>query len=325
MGPDELFQLSALAEVLLSCALVLARREVRRRFGVPIDAAAGGEAPFCVLGMGKLGSEELAYHSDLDILFLYSGPGETAPDLTREPGEFRKITNHEYFAKVAQRLISILTTSTREGLVYRLDTRLRPSGNAGPLVSSMDAFVRYHEQSAQLWERQALLKCRFVAGDREFGRKVEEKARTFIFDRPLPEHAAEEIHRLRTRMEVELGREREDRLNLKVGRGGVVDVEFAVQYLQLLHGGGRPALRARGTLKALYELQRAGIVTLEQYKVLDEGYRFLRSLDVRLRLAHDASIDQFDPNVLEPGLQERYRNETERIRKVYLELLGLSD
>jgi len=322
---EGMFQLSALAEVLLSCALVLARREVRRRFGVPIDAAAGGEAPFCVLGMGKLGSEELAYHSDLDILFLYSGPGETAPDPTREPGEFRKITNHEYFAKVAQRLISILTTSTREGLVYRLDTRLRPSGNAGPLVSSMDAFVRYHEQSAQLWERQALLKCRFVAGDREFGRKVEEKARTFIFDRPLPEHAAEEIHRLRTRMEVELGREREDRLNLKVGRGGVVDVEFAVQYLQLLHGGGRPALRARGTLKALYELQRAGIVTLEQYKVLDEGYRFLRSLDVRLRLAHDASIDQFDPNVLEPGLQERYRNETERIRKVYLELLGLSD
>jgi len=124
-------------------------------------------------------------------------------------------------------------------------------------------------------------------------------------------------------MEVELGREREDRLNLKVGRGGVVDVEFAVQYLQLLHGGGRAALRSRGTLKALYELQRAGIVTLEQYKVLDEGYRFLRSLDVRLRLAHDASIDQFDPHVLEPELQERYRKETEKIRKVYLELLGL--
>ena len=320
---EGMFQLSALAEVLLSHALVLARREVRRRFGVPMDAATGAEASFCVLGMGKLGSEELAYHSDLDIIFLYSGPGETAPDPGREAGESRKITNHEYFAKVAQRLISILTTSTREGIVYRLDTRLRPSGNAGPLVSSMDAFARYHEQSAQLWERQALLKCRFVAGDREFGRKVEEKVGAFIFGVPLPEHAAEEIHRLRTRMEVELGREREDRLNLKVGRGGVVDVEFAVQYLQLLHGGGRAALRSRGTLKALYELQRAGIVTLEQYKVLDEGYRFLRSLDVRLRLAHDASIDQFDPHVLEPELQERYRKETEKIRKVYLEVLGL--
>jgi len=322
---EGMFQLSALAEVLLSYAVVLARREVQRRFGVPIDSSSGKEASFCVLGMGKLGSEELAYHSDLDIIFLYSGPGETAADPGREASDFRKITNHEYFAKVAQRLISILTTSTREGLVYRLDTRLRPSGNAGPLVSSMESFVRYHEQSAQLWERQALLKCRFVAGDREFGRKVEESAREFIFDRPLPSGTAEEIHRLRTRMEVELGREREDRLNLKVGRGGVVDVEFAVQYLQLLHGGGRPPVRARGTLKALYELQRAGIVTLEQYKALDEGYRFLRSLDVRLRLAHDASIDRFDPQVLEPELLERYREETERIRKVYLELLGVTD
>ncbi|MHB1012604.1 MAG: [protein-PII] uridylyltransferase family protein [Desulfobacteria bacterium] len=319
---EGMFQLSALAEVLLSHATHLAIREVRRRFGVPIEAATGAEAFFCVLGMGKLGSEELSYHSDLDILFLYSGPGESTPEPGRS-GDFRKLSNHEYFAKVAQRMISILTTSTREGFVYRLDTRLRPSGNAGPLVSSLEAFERYHEGSAHLWERQALLKCRFVAGDRDFGRRVEEKTRGFIYGRPLPPNAAEEIHRLRMRMEQELGREREDRLNLKVGRGGGVDVEFAVQYLQLLHGGSHPAVRARGTLKALYELQRAGIVTLEQYRVLDEGYRFLRSLDVRLRLAHDASIDSFDPQWLETERLERYRKETERIRKVYLELLGL--
>jgi len=321
---EGMVQLSALAEALVTHALLLARREIRRRFGVPVAADSGQEAGFIVLGMGKLGSEELSYHSDLDIIFLYSGAGETAADPEgRDEGEFRRITNHEYFAKVAQRMISILTTATREGHVYRLDTRLRPSGNAGPLVSSLEAFMRYHEGSAQLWERQALLKCRSVAGDRELGRKVETLARQFIFDRPLPDNAAEEIHRLRTRMEVELGREREDRLNLKVGRGGVVDVEFAVQYLQLVHGARLPAVRARNTLKALYELQRAGIVSLEQYKVLETGYRFLRSLDVRLRLSHDASIDQFDPQVLAPEQLGRYRKETGRIRKVYLELLGL--
>jgi len=319
---EGMFQLSALAEVLLSHAVILAIREVRRRFGVAMESATGAEAFFCVLGMGKLGSEELSYHSDLDIIFLYSGPGESVPGPGRR-GDFRKLSNHEYFAKVAQRLISILTTSTREGLVYRLDTRLRPSGNAGPLVSSMEAFERYHGESAQLWERQALLKCRFVAGDRDFGKRVEERIRGFIYDRPLPPNAAEEIHRLRMRMEQELGREREDRLNLKVGRGGVVDVEFAVQYLQLLRGGSHPTVRARSTLKALYELQRAGIVTLEQYRVLDEGYRFLRSLDVRLRLSHDASIDRFDPQWLETERLERYRKETDRIRTVYLELLGL--
>jgi len=317
-------QLSALAEVLVGHALALAAREVRRRFGTPIDAATGREAAFSVLAMGKLGGKELSYHSDLDIVFLYSGTGESIPD----PGareETRRITNHEYFAKVAQRLISILTTVTREGYVYRLDTRLRPSGNAGPLVSSLEAFERYHEESAQLWERQALLRVRFVAGDREFGRKVEETAKRFTYGRPLPPNAAEEIHRLRMRMEIELGRESEDRLNLKVGRGGVVDVEFAVQYLQLLHGGTVPALRVRETLRALYELQRAGIISLDQFKVLDGGYRFLRSLDVRLRLSQDASIDRFDPNAIEPETVGRYRKETGRIRKVYLELLRLPE
>jgi len=320
---EGMHQLSALAEVLLSEALALARREVTRRFGIPIagEAGTGVGARFCVLGMGKLGAEELSYHSDLDIIFLYSAGGETVPG--GGPGEYRKVTNHEYFAKVAQRLITILTTATREGHVYKLDTRLRPSGNAGPLVSSLAAFERYHERSAQLWERQALLKCRFVAGDREFGKKVEEMAARFTYERPVPKGAAEEIHRLRMRMEVELGRERNDRLNLKVGRGGVVDVEFAAQYLQMLHGGAHPSLRCRATLKGLYELMREGFLTEEDFQALDEGYRFLRALEVRLRLSHDASIEQFDPGALDPMLAERYRRETERIRKVYLKVLGL--
>jgi glutamate-ammonia-ligase adenylyltransferase len=325
---EGMFQLSALAEVLLSYALVLARRETGRRFGVPTVEGDGGkrvEAQFCVLGMGKLGAEELSYHSDLDIIFLYSGAGETAPLAGRDPAEFRRLSNHEYFAKVAQRLISILTTATREGIVYRLDTRLRPSGNAGPLVSSLDAFERYHEQSAQLWERQALLKCRFVAGDRDFGKRVEEKVAQFIFERPLPPDAPAEINRLRKRMETELGKERRDRLNLKVGRGGIVDVEFAVQYLQLVHGPGNPSLRGRSTLKALYELLRANVLSPDDFRALDEGYRHLRAMEVSLRLSHDASIEQFDPSRLPPDLQDRYRRETEAIRRIYLAILGLAE
>jgi len=322
---EGMYQHSALAEVLLSYALFLARREVSRRFGDPAVAGNAGkeESRFCVLGMGKLGAEELSYHSDLDIIFLYSEAGETVPAPDADPSEFRKVTNHEYFAKVAQRLITLLTTATREGYVYKLDTRLRPSGNAGPLVSSLAAFETYHEHSAQLWERQALLKCRFVAGDREFGKNVEEKVARFIYDRPLPAGAAEEIHRLRMRMEVELGRERTDRLNLKVGRGGVVDVEFATQYLQLLHAPKVPVLRSRSTLKALYELMRAGKISVEDFQALDGGYRFLRTLEIRLRLSHDASIEQFDPAGFDPAAMERYRKETEGIRKVYLKVLGL--
>ncbi|MGE5663305.1 MAG: bifunctional [glutamate--ammonia ligase]-adenylyl-L-tyrosine phosphorylase/[glutamate--ammonia-ligase] adenylyltransferase, partial [Deltaproteobacteria bacterium] len=321
---EGVFQLSALAEVLLGQALEIARREVRKRFGVPA-LPDGREAEFCVLGLGKLGAEELSYHADLDIIFVYSGAGESVPPPEGETAEFRKSSNHEYFARVAQRLISILTTVTREGHVYRLDTRLRPSGNAGPLVSSLAAFELYHRESAQLWERQALLKCRFVAGDRDFGKRMEETIGRFIYERPLPPDAAAEIHRLRMRMETELGRERADRLNLKVGRGGIVDVEFAVQYLQLLHGPANASLRARSTLKALFELRRAQLVGENEFRTMDEGYRFLRGLELRLRLAHDASIEQFDPSALELREMERYRKETERIRAVYLKILGISD
>lgn len=325
---EGMFQLSALAEVLLSYALMLARREVARKFGLPAVAEEGGavsEARFCVMGMGKLGAEELSYHSDLDIIFVYRGAGETMPRPAAGGEPFRRISNHEYFAKVAQRLISVLTTITREGYVYRLDTRLRPSGNAGPLVCSLAAFERYHEESAQLWERQALLKCRFVAGDRDFGRRVEERAARFAYETPLPEGAAAEIHRLRKRMEVEIGKERADRLNLKVGRGGIVDVEFAVQYLQLVHGQGNPALRSRSTLKALHELSRAQILSEEDFRRLDEGYRFLRSLEVDLRLSQDSSIERFDPSALAPDRREAYRRVTEQVRETYLKILGVSD
>ena len=323
---EGMVRLSSLAEVLLSRSLEIARREIRRKFGVPTaprDGNGSAEARFCVLGMGKLGAEELSYHSDLDIIFLYSDAGETGP-VPGGAGEFRRISNHEYFAKVAQRLISILTTVTREGYVYRLDTRLRPSGNAGPLVSSLSAFVRYHEQSAHLWERQALLKCRFVAGDRDFGKRVEETVARFIFGRPLPPDAPEEIHRLRLRMERELGKERRDLWNLKVGRGGIVDVEFAVQYLQLVHGPGIPSLRSRSTLKALFEIRRAGILSEDDFRALDGGYRFLRELEVSLRLSQDASIEQFDPARLGADRRDRYHRETETIRRIYLKILGIA-
>jgi glutamate-ammonia-ligase adenylyltransferase len=323
-----MFQLSVLAEILLSFALALARRETGKRFGVPMVVDEGGEdveARFCVLGMGKLGAEELSYHSDLDIIFLYSGVGETAPLPGQDPAGFRKVSNHEFFAKVAQRLISILTTATREGTVYHLDTRLRPSGNAGPLVSSLAAFERYHEQSAKLWERQALLRCRFVSGDRDFGKQMEELVSRFIFDRPLPPDAPVEIHRLRKRMERELGKERQDRRNIKVGRGGIVDVEFAVQYLQLVHGPDNRSLRSRATLKALYELYRANVLSREDFAAMDEGYRFLRAMEISLRLSHDDSFERFDPSRLPPDKRDRYHRETEAIRGIYLKILGLTE
>jgi glutamate-ammonia-ligase adenylyltransferase len=154
---------------------------------------------------------------------------------------------------------------------------------------------------------------------------MEELVSRFIFDRPLPPDAPVEIHRLRKRMERELGKERQDRRNIKVGRGGIVDVEFAVQYLQLVHGPDNRSLRSRATLKGLYELYRANVLSRDDFAAMDEGYRFLRAMEISLRLSHDDSIERFDPSRLPPDQRDRYHRETEAIRGIYLKILGLTE
>ncbi len=236
-------QLSCLARTCLKMALEIAREELVPRFGLPFCRDAEGvehEAGFAILGMGKLGGMEINYHSDLDIIFIYQGEGETRPVAGSEAERFRPLSNPEYFARLAQRVISVLTLVTREGYVYQIDTRLRPSGNQGPLVTSLDAFERYHRQSAQLWERQALTKARVVAGPQALARQITELIRQIVYESPLPPGLREEIHRLRARMETEIARESAEHFNIKTGRGGMVDVEFLVQYLQLRHGAEYP-------------------------------------------------------------------------------------
>jgi glutamate-ammonia-ligase adenylyltransferase len=172
--------------------------------------------------------------------------------------------------------------------------QLRPSGKAGPLVSSLDAFREYHQSSSQLWERQALIKTRYVAGDAPLGREVEKITRAFAYGRSLKREEIGEIHHLRMRMERELAGEDESRFNLKKGRGGLVDIEFLTQMLQLAHGYRSAELRHRETLKALDALHNGKILSRGEYRTLFDGYLFLRRLDHRLRLERDQSIDAFE-------------------------------
>lgn len=289
-------QLTQLAEVLLNKAAAIARRELLPRFGLPMAAREDGtfrEAEFVVVGMGKLGGRELTYHSDLDIIFIFEGEGHTVAAPQSDPRRFRQRSNREYFANLAQRIISILTLITREGFVYQIDTRLRPSGHQGPLVSSLASYRAYHKTSAQLWERQALIKARVVAGSGSLALRLAEINRDIIYGAPLPADHKTEIYRLRQRMEQEIARENGGKLNIKTGRGGLVDVEFLVQYLQLLHGNGHPSLQTPNTLEALKTLRRENILSRTEYRLLTGGYQFLRRLENRLRLVHDQSINTF--------------------------------
>jgi len=340
------FQLSSLADACLAKAVELARQELVPRFGLPMVIEEDGTsrtAEFAILGLGKLGGRELNYHSDLDIIYIYEGEGETAPAAGTDPERFRGQRNQEYFAKLAQRIISVLTLITREGYVYQIDTRLRPSGNQGPLVTSLAAFERYHAESAQPWERQALTKARVITGPPALATRIDDLVEQIVYLRPLPKQLRSEIRRLRGRMEQEIAREDDEHFNIKTGRGGMVDVEFIAQYLQLLHGGEHPSLRLNNTLEILFRLHRLGLIATGEYQVLSKGYKFLRRLENRLRLVHDQSINDLSgekqylvklarrlgyperPKRPEVAFLEEYRNVTEQIRKVFQTYLGAAD
>jgi glutamate-ammonia-ligase adenylyltransferase len=329
-------QLSQLGEVCLAAAFRLAVAELHR-FGRPTWQHGGNvtEANMAIVAMGKLGGGELNYHSDLDIIFVYDHQGFT-------DGE-KHTTNHEYFAKLAQKIISILTTQTREGYVYKIDTRLRPSGNAGPLVTSLESFLDYHRKEAQIWERQALTKARVVLGNNKLASQLHDIIRHTIYGASIDDEGRQEIRRLRMRMENELANETDGSYNIKTGRGGMVDVEFAVQYLQLKEGCHYPELRTTSTVIALKEISTLGLLPDGSAQTLLAGYKFLRKLENRLRIIHDYSANGlsgtkaymnklarrmgYDPKLKNPGavLISDYEETTGKIRDVFDKLFVVEE
>src|SRR5581483_8546626 len=220
-----------------------------------------------------------------DLIFLYEPAVE---------GQNNQIGAQECFTKLVQRLISVLQVQTREGYVYKIDTRLRPSGRSGSLVSSLAAFTRYHETSSELWERQALIKARMVAGDVALQPQIHAALEHFAYSEGTDAAGVAEIDRLRGRMEQELAQEGRGRFNIKTGRGGIVDIEFLVQMLQLRYGPRYPAIRRRATLPALAALRASGVLPPGDFQLLTHGYRFLRTLENRLRIERDQPVEALE-------------------------------
>jgi glutamate-ammonia-ligase adenylyltransferase len=286
LEPASVFaQLSDLAEVLLDALYRMVLEQAKERYGEPMGEN-GQPVSMVVYGLGKLGSREMSYGSDLDLIFITSGSG-----LTDGP---RQLTSAEFFVRVAQRLINALTTGFVHGALYHVDTRLRPSGSQGTLVVSFSAFEEYHRR-AQLWERQVLIKARPVAGDRELGERIEAWREQFVYRSDLGDERmrlAAEIKRLRMRIEKELAGENLDFYNLKLGEGGLLDIEFVAQFYQLLNGGAHPSLRVRGTEAALAAAADVGLVEKTCSASLQASYRFLRQLEGRLRIVRGSSAEK---------------------------------
>jgi glutamate-ammonia-ligase adenylyltransferase len=294
-----------------------------------------------ILAMGKFGGRDIGYGSDLDVIFLFD-PEAAPPDADAD----------SYFARAARRIIQLIAITHSGGPAYELDTRLRPSGNQGMLVSSIDAFASYHgvgrrgatpRVRAAAWERLALLRARAVAGDMELGAEAIRIAHAAAYEMPsAPRAVADEIHRLRIRMETENSRERRGRRDIKLGRGAQVDIEFAVQLLQIEHGRD-PRVRTTETRVAIEALAVAGYITPSQAETLREGYAFLRKLERRLRILHGRPEVLLEDNA--PGLfplarrlgirdrrgseaaaelLARYTEITERVRATYEEIVANS-
>jgi glutamate-ammonia-ligase adenylyltransferase len=304
-------QLSNLADCLVRTSLDV----VSAQTGTPTDG-------FAVMALGKLGGRELNYSSDIDLLFLADANAHT-------------------YQRLGERLIDALARVTAEGFLYRVDMRLRPWGQVGALVTSLDGYMVYLEDHARQWEKQALLKARLVAGDRAVGDTFLRRVQPLVYRRS-PVHTTEEVrahvHAMKQRTEAYLREQGRDWGEVKLGEGSIRDVEFVTQYLQLAHGAEQPEIRSHNTLEALERLPTHGLLPADDYRMLADGYVFLRSVEHHLQmmyyrqthtlpddaeaLTHLARRLGFQGQEAGDQFLARYEQHRAAIRAVYLRHLG---
>src|SRR5579871_2609761 len=272
--------ISHVADVAIEVALNVALRQVGKRFGRPCTED-GRSVDCVVLAFGKHGGEELNYSSDIDLMFVYSEEGATRGKRITSVG------NDEFFARVVTEVVRLLSAHTDRGHAFRVDLRLRPEGYRGPLARSLASTLAYYDSMGRTWERQALIKVRPVAGDLELGQRFLQAIEPFVYRKYLSFAEINEIKAIKRRIEQKTGHAGASQTEVKTGRGGIRDIEFTIQFLQLLNGGDLPEIRQRNTLLALHALDRVGCLTDQEYRVLDDAYRFLRKVEHRLQLLFD--------------------------------------
>jgi glutamate-ammonia-ligase adenylyltransferase len=289
-------ELSALADAILETAYQRIHADLLRRYGDP-------NAKFCVIALGKLGGGELNYSSDIDLMFLYSGNGQTTGP--------SPVTYKEFFKEAANQLTTLLSTYTAEGLCYRVDLRLRPDGRLGEVCISLDGARQYYANRGRDWELQMLIKARIAAGDRAVGRKLLDFVEPRIYSTTLDFSAVEALSATRERLNEQLAAKKSRRrpqvkfrrrsIDVKLERGGIRDIEFVVQCLQRLHGGSEPWVRHGGTLLALSRLHDKDFLSETEYGRLASAYQFLRDVEHRLQLVDDLQTHTLpeDPAELE--------------------------
>ena len=289
-------EISALSDVLMEAALRDAESAMERRFGQPQHLDAEGRTvntPLAVLSLGKLGGNELNYSSDIDLLFLY-GDGPEPPTAP--------ISNREYFIRLAQQVTEVLSCPTAEGAVFRIDLRLRPQGNEGELAINLSHALEYYAVAAHDWERQALIKVRYSAGNEALAREFIRQIQPQVYGERINFAAIKTA--LLTREKIDRKRRRQvaaegESLDVKIDRGGIRDIEFLVQCLQRVYGGAEPWLRSGGTLFSLQKLHDKRHISGRDFHSLTSVYAFLRHLEHRLQLRQGQQVHRLPQSAYE--------------------------
>src|SRR6266480_511309 len=276
-------ELSQIAEICIRCVFEHWDAEFRRRCGSP-------KAEFAILALGKLGGGELNHSSDIDLLFLYSDEGQLTPHLSY----------HEFFNRLGNRILETFSTPHPVGSLFRVDLRLRPEGSAGPLARSLDSMENYYAGFGETWERLALIKARGVGGSRELAYEFLRQHQPFIYPRSATPDLLDEIANIKRRIERDVvGPDKLER-DVKLGIGGIREIEFIVQALQLIHGARHPFLQEPSMLKALRALRQLHLLPREEVLALDNAYRFLRRVEHRLQIEAEQQVHTVpeEPEVL---------------------------
>jgi glutamate-ammonia-ligase adenylyltransferase len=334
-----LLEISDVADVCLNLVWQISLQQIEQRHGRPYHRDANEQwqpTKSCVLGLGKLGGQELNYSSDVDVVFVYSEEGEVfkEPPGGKRTAPRATMRNHQFFNRVAETFISEVTRLAPEGSLYRIDLRLRPEGDTGPLTRSLAGFENYYSQWGQTWERMMLIKARRVAGDGALEFEFLEMIQPFRYPRSINQGVLREVGAMKDRIETEVLKPDELERNVKLGRGGIREIEFIAQALQLLHAGRQPFLQGAQTLPCLDKLTQYDLLTSEQSNSLQQAYCFLRDVEHRLQMEDNRQTHTLPENrdALErlarlmgfaqlAGFKSALRGHTKNVRQIFDRIL----
>jgi glutamate-ammonia-ligase adenylyltransferase len=319
---ETLLDLSRLADACIQYALAFLYQQACEKGGIPL-LSNGRPQQIIVLGMGKLGACELNYSSDVDLIFAYAEEGVLS--------DRKETTYCEFFTRLCQSLVKVLDETTVDGFVFRADIRLRPFGDSGPIIMTFDGMEKYYLTQAREWERYAMVKARQVAGDFETGARLVAMLKSFVYRRYLDYGAFEELRSLKLQITLEL--KRKDRLeNIKLGPGGIREIEFIGQAFQLIRGGKEKALQNRGILEILQALGQSGLLLKKEAEQLKQSYCFLRRIENHIqqyqdKQTHDLPTQPSVQQILAYSLDYSdwlgFKNELDKVRSYVHEVFGL--